>query len=744
MSGLKVLFIYANSMMENLIPVGASSILGALRSPDIEVKLFDTTFYKSGDMDQDDARADNLQVVPFDYGDEGIRLKDDNVTDAFLSVYGQFKPDVIFLSVVEPTFRQGVRLLRSIKGKRPFSIAGGVFAILSPDKVIACESIDGVCIGEGEDACLEFARRFREGKDIFSIPGMWFKKDGKVIRNPIKRLVDLDHAALMDFSLFEHERFYKPMQGRMFRMVPLEFSRGCPYKCSYCANHAVERRFRSAGKWYRWKSMDRIFSEIKAYKDAYDINFFYFVSETFLSMDKNKFNEFCERYSRIKVPFWFNTRPETITKEKLDMLEKIHCFRMGIGLEHGNEEFRKRMLNRNVSNEKIVSACKLVEGSSITYSINNMIGFPGETRDLVFDTINLNRKINADTVGTFIFTPFKGTDLYDYCLDAGYIKEDSPVGDLNRDSVLQNNTLSQDEIKGLLRAFPLYTHFDESMFPLIRRAEAFTEEGNRIFNDLASRYRRERFSQDQRIGRDQAAWSQENVIQYYALNRNRMEDLYESEKRYLCEYAGQAGAVLDIGCAEGGFFGILSQLNKDIAYTGVDISKNMISSARKTYKNAAFKLIDGEHLDFPDDSFDLTICFGVLHMTESWRQLLKEAWRVTGKRLIFDLRIVQDGGISDRDRSYQRLEFEGKWDGVSKVPYIILNNNEAFKYISAMLPQPGISTFGYWHPVSKSTVSTYSEVCMAVYCLEKTDKVKDIDWNIPIARPELEYGEVKR
>lgn len=493
MSSLKVLFVYTNCMMDNLIPVGASSVIGSLKDSGIEVELFDTTFYKTEDRSPDEVRVDNLQVAPFDYTSVGISIKERGILDDFRAQVIKFRPDVIMISMVEATYEQGLMLLGSIRHIRPYVVAGGVFAVLSPNDIIANPLIDAVCVGEGEDAAVEFCRKFAIGEDFTTVPGMWFKKGDAIVKNEQNHLVDINRCAFLDLTLYEKDRFYKPMQGKIFRMAPIEFSRGCPYRCSYCANYAVERSFKGVGRWYRWKSLDRIFSEIDEYVKRYRVNFFYFVSETFLSMPKKEFDEFCERYSDYKIPFWFNTRPETITREVLKKLEDINCFRMGLGLEHGNEEFRRRMLNRNISNEKIIEACHMLEDSKMTYSINNIIGFPGETRKLIFDTIRLNRMIKPDTIGTFVFTPYKGTGLYDYCVKHGYITPDLRVGDPNRGSVLKNNVLSKDEIKGLLRTFPLYTHFDEEVFPYIRKAERFDSAGNSIFEELAKRYIEEHF-----------------------------------------------------------------------------------------------------------------------------------------------------------------------------------------------------------------------------------------------------------
>lgn len=493
MSQLKVLVVYANCMMDNLIPVGISAVIGALHGFGAHVELFDTTFYRTEERPADYDRVANLQVPDFSYEELGISIHEEDVYSEFRAHVQRFTPDLIMLSVVEPTWGQGQNLLEAIRDIRPYVVAGGVFAIMAPETIIANNLIDAVCIGEGENAVPEFCRCFVAGSDLSDISGFWIKTPDGICRNPVAPLVDLNTAPILDFSLFPPERFVKPMQGRMLKMVPVEFSRGCPYRCSYCANHALEQHFAPSGKWYRWKSLDRIFNELKTYAERYDIEFFYFISESFLSMPKAMFAEFCDRYMKLRIPFWFNTRPETITEEKVKMLEEIGCFRVGIGLEHGSPEFRDRMLNRKVSNERIIEACRIIEQSKISYSINNIIGFPGETRENVFETIRLNRQINPNSVGTFVFTPFKGTLLYDYCVEHGYIDETTPVGDLNRGSVLKNNTLNPEEIAGILRTFPLYVHFAEEMYPLIKKAEKFDHEGNNVFTDLSKRYTKEHF-----------------------------------------------------------------------------------------------------------------------------------------------------------------------------------------------------------------------------------------------------------
>lgn len=230
-------------------------------------------------------------------------------------------------------------------------------------------------------------------------------------------------------------------------------------------------------------------------------------------------------------------------------------------------------------------------------------------------------------------------------------------------------------------------------------------------------------------------WSAENVVDYYLTHRDKISDLYPSEKFFLEEVLRKGKSILDVGCAAGGFSEIVKKYNKNINYMGVDISCRMITKAKKRFPDNNFFICDGQVLDFADNSFDIVLCFGVLHMTENWRKLLREQWRVCRNTLLFDVRLVEDKGVCDVSQSYQRLEFDGKWDGVSKAPYIVLNINQIIVLLNGLEPKVGnIKSYGYWHKVSKTTVSRYDTVCMSVFCLGKEGK-GDFDiqnWKLPI------------
>ncbi len=181
------------------------------------------------------------------------------------------------------------------------------------------------------------------------------------------------------------------------------------------------------------------------------------------------------------------TRIETIREDRLELLKKIGCARISFGIEHGNEKFRKERLQRSVSNELMLKNFTIVEHSGIPFSVNNIIGFPHETRELAFDTIELNRKINSDDRNAYAFTPFHGTPLRNVCEKLGYLNyEDISKSLVARidENPLDMPQFSRSEVGKIVKTFNMYVKFPKSRWPEIKKAEEDTPEGNKIYNDL--------------------------------------------------------------------------------------------------------------------------------------------------------------------------------------------------------------------------------------------------------------------
>ena len=491
----KVLLIYPSLFMQIGLPLGIASLAAALKEKGIEVRVFDTVFYQlPGDIDENVERATvHKSFKTVDYESLNVVKNDSDVIEDFKKTLEEFEPDLVGMSSIECIFERGLRLTKVAKEMMDVPVvAGGVFATLAPEVVIKEGTIDIACIGEGEDALVELCECLQEGKDHSGIKGLWVKKDGKIIKNGPRQLKGLDEMVRPDFSVFDPRMFYKPMQGNLFKTIPVEITRGCPFMCTYCAAPALNKLYKDSGggKFFRNKSPETLFSEINESIEKYSPEFFYFASETFLAIDDVAFNNFIENYRHIRIPFWIQTRVETITYERIQKLKEVGLFWMTIGVEHGSEEYRNKYLKRYTKNEKIIEVVKILDKCDQGASLNNIIGLPFETRELIYETIMLNRKLfklnNRLKSNVSIFTPYKGCELYDLCISnklldpAPYTNHTNIVGDLP----LRSNLLTDDEINGLFRTFNLYVYLPDEHLDRIRLAESFTPEGNREFELL--------------------------------------------------------------------------------------------------------------------------------------------------------------------------------------------------------------------------------------------------------------------
>lgn len=440
-----------------------------------------------------------MQSRTFDFEkDLGIKSKT-GLYDDFVKKINDYKPDMILCSVVEDTFFQAVKLMSLIKDKNIPRLFGGVFITAAPDLALSYPEVNMISLGEGENNILEVAERIRQGLSCDNIKGIWVKKkSGEIIKNPRGPLVDFKKT-IPDFSLFEDYRFYRQMGGKNFKSVPIESYRGCPYTCAYC-NSPMQNtlaRENGLGKFVRRYQFNEFRDYIAAVIDQVNPTYFMFVDDSFLARPRKEIEAFCEMYEEFKIPFWFNTRPENVTAENLKMLKSINCHRMSFGLECGNEEFRSKVLLRHMKNSQLIEKFEIISEGGIPFSMNNIIGFPDETRELIFETIDLNKRIPAyDALTASVFVPYHGTVLRDICVKKGYIDKDLIVCDMHH-SMLKMPSLSVEELDGLLRTFPLYVHFDKSMWKDIKRAEKNDSEGLKIFNELKNSYHSEAFALDQ-------------------------------------------------------------------------------------------------------------------------------------------------------------------------------------------------------------------------------------------------------
>jgi anaerobic magnesium-protoporphyrin IX monomethyl ester cyclase len=492
--GLKVLFLYPNTYGMNMLPPAIALFSSLLKQNGHEVELFDSTYYQD-DYGLEGNRINRLNVASFDPNEKGIKMKTSRWEDDLREHINTFTPDLIALSATEDMWLLGTRLLEEIEGyiikNRTPVIIGGVFATFAPEIAIQHRLINLVCVGEGENSLIELCRRIERGDSFNDVTNLWVKQsDGSIIKNPISDPYDINKTPILDVNLFEPNRLYRPMAGKWYKMMPVETIRGCPYKCAFCnsPDQMTMYKERTEASFFRKKEISLVHKELKYFKEVLGTEYNYFWADTFLSWNEKEFEEFCDMYADIGLPFWMQTRPETVTDYKIKRLAKVGLHRITFGIEHGNPKFRKKMLDRGQNNDAIINATKVPHRHGVQFSVNNITGFPTETRELAMDTVELNRHIEADNQDIFSFVPFHGTPLRKICEDLGLVTPETITRCLRDKPMLVMDQYSVEEIEGLLKCFVMYIKFPKNRWPEIKKAEEDTPEGNKIYSNLFQEY----------------------------------------------------------------------------------------------------------------------------------------------------------------------------------------------------------------------------------------------------------------
>ena len=471
---MKVLLIYFNTAARASFPLGLSVLANYIKGKGHTVEVFDTTFYKEFIKNKRDNLREKFGFYKPVENPVGVTYNEEPVEEGLKKKIEDFRPDIVGLSILSAHFHFSRSISRFIKKFFPDIpvIVGGLHPALAPDETISDPSVDMICISEGEYPFAELLESMESGKDITGIKGIWVKENGKIFKNEIGLLTEMKDLPINDWDFFSPQHLYSPLDGRMYRVGPVEFSRGCPYSCAYCSINFLRDMVRPQ-TYLRRKSVGQSIKELMYLKNKYNIEMFYFLDETFLSSDIKSLRAFADEYKRnVNVPFFGLTHPLSVTDEKVKLLKDMGCYLMTIGIESGNEEFRKNVLNRNVSTKKIIEAFKTFRKHGVYASAFGMLGLPYETRSMVFETIEVFRKCQPRTYAVGIYKPFLGSHLRKMCIKEGFF---DPLNDNyiypDHESVLNMPKFPKKEIEGLYRTFYLYTRLPYEQFPILKQAE---------------------------------------------------------------------------------------------------------------------------------------------------------------------------------------------------------------------------------------------------------------------------------
>jgi radical SAM superfamily enzyme YgiQ (UPF0313 family) len=267
---------------------------------------------------------------------------------------------------------------------------------------------DMLVMGEGEETMLEICRYFSENKNLpENCAGTALMINGKLCINEERKLLrDINtlpfpNRKKVNMSLYMHA--WKKHHGKS--MISVSTMRGCPYTCKWCSRAVY-------GGTYRRRSPALVAEELLQIKNNYAPDAIWFVDDVF-TISHKWLGEFAAevKAKNAIIPYEIITRADRMNEDVMRLLKESGCFRIWIGAESGSQEIIDKM-DRRVKVEQVREMIQLAKSCGIEAGTFIMLGYPGETKKHIRETIRHLQLSDPDHYTVTITYPIKGTMLY--------------------------------------------------------------------------------------------------------------------------------------------------------------------------------------------------------------------------------------------------------------------------------------------------------------------------------------------
>ena len=428
----KILFISPNKWGRGITPIWIASHYAILKK-DHEVLLFDCTFYQDWTDNENNYNTKNEQYKDSNYN-KLVKFNSKSIYADLQEKIDLFKPDFIFWSALSShihgegeyvNIQHGYNLISNVNIYKAILIAGGLQATASPEVTFKnFDKINFLISGESEFVLKNFLDFFDQNKDFRIINGISYKdiKNNIIINERQNIIQDLDLIPDYDYSLFDKQIFLRPYNGDVVNAIDYEISRGCIYTCTYCVETVIQKYYgfdektprgalKSAKKYLRNKSAEKVYRELKSYKEKFNISLVRFQDTNFLTINPSMLKELEDLILKnpLGLKIYIETRPEGINEKSVILLKNLGVDGVGMGIELAGNNFRENNLNRFVEEDKIIKAFDLLKKYNIKRTTYNIIGLPEQNEDSILDTINFNKRLNPENITVAFYTPYIGT-----------------------------------------------------------------------------------------------------------------------------------------------------------------------------------------------------------------------------------------------------------------------------------------------------------------------------------------------
>jgi len=367
-------------------PLGTLQALGVARQAGFDVRLFDASLKDHPE-----------EIVP---------------------VLEQEKPD--YLILYDDGFNYLTKMCLTVMREAAFIMAArakqiGCTVIISSsdstdhyDKYFA-QGVDYVIRGEGEETLVELLNSLDQKRDVALLPGIAFRQHGKTSVTPARPVMrDLDALPLPAWDLADIESYrqiWKKYHG--YFSLNLATTRGCPFKCNWCAKPIYGNRYHS-------RSPEHVVHEIEFMINAYHPDHFW-MSDDIFGLKPGWVKRFSEiiREKGLSLAYKIQSRADLLLEENtIQSLVGSGCDTVWMGAESGSQTVLDAM-DKGITVQQIRTATGLLQKNGIKAGFFLQFGYPGETKADIDATLQLVLSTMPDEIGISVSYPLPGTAFYE-------------------------------------------------------------------------------------------------------------------------------------------------------------------------------------------------------------------------------------------------------------------------------------------------------------------------------------------
>lgn len=353
--------------------------------------------------------------------------------------------DLIGVSLLSSAFRNSIQITKALKSNIDCPIIwGGKHPTADPEECVKYADI--VVLSEGEDTLFEIIDNMISGKSYDEIKGTWVKKDGKIIKNPLRPIeMNLDRFLFPDYSLKnkfvldKKSARIRPMESKdlagLRQWYPTMITRGCPNCCTFCTN-STDFRLRKM----RARSIGNVIKEITEFlKISPDTEKIFFRDDCLSAMPLEFIKEFAKRWKKeVNLPCSCSgvIANSDNFKEKIKLLSDAGFINFKMGIQSGCERVRRFVFARVKETDEVIEKAILALHSVCRGKINYYMitDNPYESEDELIQSIRFTSRIARPfALSLFSLNFYPGTALYYKAFRDGVLN--------NKEEALQESTM---------------------------------------------------------------------------------------------------------------------------------------------------------------------------------------------------------------------------------------------------------------------------------------------------------------